>query len=126
MGISGFYFFYALFLHGATGSGGWVGVALAVAALVISVYESYVGYLVWFRWSPLAVRQVTGVLAFLVWTLAAAYAPHESPAGTPDWMMMAPMAGLVILYAGYRWLTAYWCERLFPFTTDAASLPSQA
>ncbi len=120
LGISGLFFALGLFLPHAMSSGKMFGVVFAATILAVSAYESYVGYLVWFRWSPLAVQHVVGVLAFLVWAMASRYAFHRPSAAAPDWTLALPMVGLVVLLFCYRWLTAYWCRQLFPPVAPAA------
>ena len=65
-GVSMLGFGVFLFLPSFITSGGAFGIAFAVFGILLGVYFTRVGYLVWFRWSPLAVRHVVGTLAFLL------------------------------------------------------------
>lgn len=81
---------------------------LAVFVTLVAIYLLYVAYLVWWKYSPLAVRHLVAVLSLYLWT--------KIPA-TED---RTPASGLIILssfaamYVAYRLASYYLNRLLFP------------
>ncbi len=85
----------------------------AVFPLVFGVYFVYVGYLVWFKYSPLAVRHICGTVAFYVFVLVSKLfgAGREAE---PSWVTFAPLGCLFVVFFAYRLASARLSRWLFP------------
>ena len=95
----------------------FVGFPLAVAA-----YGLYVGYLVWFRLTPLAVQHVCGTVGFLILILMNRwFEPLSSPVQhTPTWLPFAWLGALWAIYLLYRFAADRLSRALFAPGTPAA------
>jgi hypothetical protein len=78
---------------------------------LLAAYFIYAAYLVWFRFSAVAVRHVCGVLAFYGLTFVSA-AFEQSP--DADWMPFAFLGSLLAAYLAYRVVSHYLSRWLFP------------
>lgn len=88
---------HGLFMKLATGSG-----------ILFAIYFFYIAYLVWWKYSPLAVRHLVAVLTLYLWTKI------------PTTEDRTPASGLIILgsfaamYVAYRLASYYLNRLLFP------------
>lgn len=101
--------------HGMSESG--VGAALAFLAVpaLIAAYMIWIGYLVWFRFSPRAVQQCCGLLGLFVLALANSQMPAGKEAGSATlWQALGMFVALFAVLLGYRWLTRAFNRVLFP------------
>jgi hypothetical protein len=88
-------------------------ILVAAFALAISAYLMYVAYLVWFRFSPLAVRHVCGALGFYVLTLVPRLLDLSRNPDRP-WMGFALLGSFVAVYIAYRFASHRLSRLLFP------------
>jgi hypothetical protein len=88
-------------------------VPFAVFSLAISAYLMYAAYLVWFRFSPLAVRHVCGALGFCVLMLLMQL-PDWSRIPDQPWMEFAFLGSFVAVYIAYRLASNRLSRLLFP------------
>ncbi len=114
-----------LFLPAFITSGGAFGIAFAVFGILLGVYFTRVGYLVWFRWSPLAVRHVIGTLAFLLLGQLVRFV-HPHATGLPDWSVFWPLAAFLAIYFLYQFAVARCLRLLFPVSVPLADPPSRS
>ena len=117
-GVSMLGFSAFLFLPKSIMSGNVFSIAFAVICVLLGVYFTRVGYLVWFRWSPLAVRHVIGTLAFLLIGKLSPSHPHGT--GSPGWWALWWFAGFLVIYFLYQSAVAYCSRLLFPVSVPAA------
>jgi hypothetical protein len=98
--------------HSITQRNPWM-ILLAVFPLALAAYFIYVAYLVWFRFSPLAVRHICGALGFYVLTLVTKL---FDPARDSDaaWPAFAFLGCLVVVYFSYRVASDRLSRWLFP------------
>ena len=124
-GVSMLGFGVFLFLPSFITSGGAFGIAFAVFGVLLGVYFTRVGYLVWFRWSPLAVRHVVGTLAFLLLgQLTRLINPR--PTSPSDWSVFWPLAGFLAIYLLYQFIVARCLRLLFPVPIPATNPPPRS
>jgi hypothetical protein len=88
---------HSLFMKLATGSG-----------ILFAIYFFYVAYLVWFRYSPLAVRHVVAVFILYLWSKIPTTDDRTPAAG------LVLLVSLVAMYLAYRLATRYLNRLLFP------------
>ena len=84
-------------------------IGLTIFPLVLGLYFLYVAYIVWFKFSPLAVRHVCGMIGF--------YALMLLTKLPPDRTSQAPLlflGGLIVAYFIYRATTRYFSRVIFP------------
>jgi len=92
-------------------------VVVGAIQILLGLYLSYVGYLVWFRLSPHAVRHVLGTLAFVLLGALGSSADHHRLIRSSDVFEAISFAiGVIAFYILYRCMVAYCCNRLFPAT----------
>ena len=88
-----------------------------VLALLFAIYFVWVGYLVWFRFSPRAVMHVCGMLGF--YSLGLIFQLIEPAAGQePDllkslWFGFGGLGSLVFVFWGYRAASRYLSRVIF-------------
>ena len=76
-------------------------ILLAIFPLALSVYFLYVSYLVWFRFSPLAVRHICGALGFYVlMVITKLFDPASNSHAA--WPAFALLGSLIVVYFAYR------------------------
>jgi catechol 2,3-dioxygenase-like lactoylglutathione lyase family enzyme len=85
----------------------------AFFSLAVDAYFIYAAYLVWFRFSPLAVRHMCGLLGFSALVLVAKLADPLHHPHTP-WAPLISLAGLGAVYFGYRAASNRLSRFLFP------------
>lgn len=108
LGLAPFIFYHAIAEWNL-----WM-ILLAAFPLALAVYLVYVAYLVWFRFSPLAVRHICGALGFYGFTLLT---PLFNPGpGGPDtaWSALAFLGCIVGVYLAYRVASNRLSRLLFP------------
>lgn len=88
-------------------------IGLAAFTLALAVYFLFVAYLVWFRFSPRAVRHVCGVLGFYVLMSTTKLFPSVHNSDT-SWMAFVFLGLLVGVYFAYRWASTRLSRYLFP------------
>jgi hypothetical protein len=98
--------------HSVTEQDPWM-IGLAALLLALPVYLVYVAYLVWFRFSPLAVRHICGTLAFLMLGLVTTLFDPTRDSGTP-WRSLAFLGCLLAALMGYRIASERLSRWLFP------------
>ena len=89
------------------------GKVMATFGVMVAGYLLYVAWLVWWRFSPLAVRHVCGVLAVYAWSQI----PHSqsrSPA-----MGLVLFGSLIGMYVVYRAVSYFVNCLLFPIPREA-------
>ena len=79
--------------------------------LFIGAYLIWVGYLVWFRFSPLAVQQCCGAVGFGV---LVTYCAFERQILEPQTGALVSLALMVIVLKSYQALSRYLNRILFP------------
>jgi hypothetical protein len=84
--------------------------ALLLLLLAIAAYLVYVGYLVWFRFSPRAVRHVCGAVGFYLLTQCVELFGRSDEL----WTSFAFLGGLIVVYFGYRFTSSRLSRWLFP------------
>jgi hypothetical protein len=90
------FFFY----HSITDGPFWM-TLIWLFPLAISLYLIYAAYLVWFRFSPLAVRYICGALGFGMFLLIGGlFEPARDSDAT--WPAFVFLAGVVVVYYAYR------------------------
>ncbi|MFZ2642275.1 MAG: hypothetical protein WA117_14850 [Verrucomicrobiia bacterium] len=93
----------------------WIELALMLLILPFVVWFVYVGYLVWADFSPLVVRHVCGVFAYLCFssilsrTVVGAHAGMHSP-----WILPAFVGLILVTWAVYRIVSKRLNRWLFP------------
>jgi nitrate/nitrite transporter NarK len=87
----------------------------AVFALALAVYCIYVAYLVWFRFSPLAVRHICGAVGVYILTLLWDVFKRSRDA---DWMPFAFLGSFFVIYIVYRVASHRLSRWLFPETSS--------
>ena len=88
-------------------------IGLALFPFALAVYFVWVAYLVWFRFSPLAVRHICGALGFYGLTLAARLVgPPRDP--EMPWGSFAFLGCLVVIYIAYKFASDRLSRWLFP------------
>lgn len=87
----------------------WGMMTLSLFPLMLAGYFAYVAYLVWFRFSPLAVQHVCGLLGFCVIMLLDPRHDSFSP-----WRSFAFLACLIAVYFGYKAVSRWLSRQLFP------------
>jgi len=97
--------------HSITERNAWM-ILLAVFPLALAAYFIYVAYLVWFRFSPLAVRHICGALGFCVLMLVTKLFDPSRDSDTP-WAAFAFLGCLVAVYFAYRVASARLSRLLF-------------
>ena len=101
-----------MFFHSVGERNPWM-ILLAAFPLAMSAYLIYVGYLVWFRFSPLAVRHICGALGFYIITLVPKISDPSRDPSSP-WGPFLFLACLVAVYFGYRSISGKLSRWLFP------------
>lgn len=96
-----------------------------VFSILLNIYFIYVGYLAWFRWSPMAVRHILGSLAFISITQIANIQSYRST-GPSDYFFWLEIAGFLIIYLLYQITARYCCRLLFPDLTSHDPIPKEA
>ena len=99
-----------MFYHSITERNVWM-ILLPVCLQALAAYFIYVAYLVWFRFSPLAVRHICGTLALYVLALVTKLFDSFFDLGMP-WEGFASLGCFVAAYVAYdvasvrlsRWL----------------------
>jgi hypothetical protein len=88
-------------------------IVLAVVPMTLGAYFLYVAYLVWFRFSSLAVRHICGILGFYVLgCVTTLFDPaHDS---YRHWTGFAYLGCLVVVYFAYRFASDRLSRLLFP------------
>ena len=94
---------------------GWM-ILFAVFPLPVAAYFIYAAYLVWIRFSPVAVRHVCGALGFYTLTLFPKAFERFRDA---DWMPFAFFGCLVAVYLACCVVSHYLSRRLFPEASPA-------
>ncbi len=89
-------------------------IGFTIFPLVLALYFLYVAYLVWFKFSPLAVRHVCGILAFYALMLMTNLFRPNRPSSENPWLAFVFLGGLVIVYFIYGATTRYFNRLLFP------------
>jgi len=74
------------------------------------------GYLVWFRWSPMAIRHVVGDAFFFIMLFCLFHVPFHVPAG---WGLSSFLAAIPVCYTLYLLITHLLSCRAFPVTSHA-------
>jgi hypothetical protein len=97
-----------------TESDPWM-ILFATFSLAISAYFMYVAYLVWLRFSPLAVQHVCGALAFYVLILIMRLFELSRNRDQP-WIGFALPGSFVAVYIAYRVASHRLSRLLFPET----------
>jgi hypothetical protein len=87
----------------------------AAFALAFSAYLMYVAYLVWFRFSPRAVRHVCGAIGVYVLSLVPRLL-DLSRHGDQPWIEFAFLGSFVAVYIAYRVASHRLSRLLFPET----------
>lgn len=100
------------FLVGVFKAATWWMVPIAMFSFGIAAYLLYVAFLVWFRFSPLAVRHVCGALGFYALSLATNCLNPERLASTP-WISFAWLGCLIAVYFGYKAASRWLSRRIF-------------
>jgi len=95
-------------------------IAFAVLPLALAAYFLYVAYLVWFRFSPLAVRHVCGALGFYALTLLTKLFDPMRDSGVP-WRSCAFLGCLVAVFLAYRFASGRLSRWLFPESPSGVS-----
>lgn len=110
--------FMAKFLPDFMNEMGRVVVVFYVLSLIIDAWLLWIGYLVWFRFSPLAVRQACGALGFAAFfgliTTVAIYFPID--ANNAGWNLLASLGCFVFVLVAYRVLSRYLNRVIFPLS----------
>jgi hypothetical protein len=88
-------------------------IVFAAFPLALAAYFSYVAYLVWFRFSPLAVRHICGTLGFLILVLATNLFDPSRHSAAPC-AAFAFLGSLVAAYFAYRVASNQLSQLLFP------------
>ena len=98
--------------HSIAERDGWM-ILLAIFPVALSVYFLYVSYLVWFRFSPLAVRHICGALGFC---LLAVITKFFNPARDSHaaWPAFVSLGSLIVVYLAYRVASDRLSRLLFP------------
>ena len=111
-------------LHGMSKSGVGAALAFLAAPTLIAAYMIWIGYLIWFRFSPRAVQQCCGLLGFLILVttsqllmsgerLSQTMRGPLGPLGALALLAMLLAVLLAVLW-GYRRLTRLFNRVLFP------------
>ena len=87
-----------------------------VLPLPVAAYFIYAAYLVWFRFSPVAVRHVCGALGFYTLTL---FPKAFEQFRDAEWMPFAFLGCLFAVYVAYRVVSRYLSRWLFPEASPA-------
>ena len=87
-------------------------ILLAIIPLPFAAYFVFVAYLVWFKFSPCAVRHVCGAVGLYLLTQSVELF------GRPDemWKSLAFLGCPVVVYVGYRVVSARLNRWLFPLS----------
>ena len=96
--------------HSIAEQQGWM-IFFLVLPLLVAVYFIYAAYLVWFRFSPVAVKHICGALGFYVVTLFPKVFERFRDA---DWMPIAFLGSLLVVYLAYRVVSHRLSRWLFP------------
>jgi hypothetical protein len=89
---------------------------MLIIALATAFCFLYVGYLAWFKPSPVAVNYVCGACCFFLWAEANSFIIHpKDPAPSVNfadawWGLLA----MVVAYYAYRYSTRYLTQKIFP------------
>lgn len=99
------------------------GLAFGGIMLAVAVYALYVGWLAWFRLSPLAVRHVCGVLGFLVLMVPSHFmrpAMLQHDHDRDMWIPLAYFGSLLLVLFLYRLASERLSRLLFSADAPAA------
>ena len=91
----------------------WWMVAFSGFFIFLAGYFVYVGYLVWFKPSPLAVRHVCGLIGFYVLTLFMELLDPSHDSFSP-WKSFAFLGCLIAVYFGYKAASRWLSQKMFP------------
>jgi len=111
-GVAALFFASYVLVRAELDVNGWR-LALNLFSLLLGSYLVYVGYLVWFRLSPLAVRHVCGLLGMYVFSLAMKLVDVRSDPSSP-WASVAFLGCLFGVYFGYKAVSRWLSRQLFP------------
>lgn len=111
LGVGMLWFSSFLIYHSFTEQDPWM-IALAVFPCALTAYFLYVMYLVWFRFSQLAVRYLCGALGFYVFTIVVGVFDITHGPDTV-WKALAFFGCAVVIYCAYRLATVYLGRWLF-------------
>lgn len=98
--------------HSFTERNPWM-IGFAIIPLAVAAYFVYVTYLVWFRFSPLAVRHICGAIGFYVLALITKLFDPVRDSGTPL-AALAFLGCLVVVSFAYRFASDRLSRWLFP------------
>jgi hypothetical protein len=95
--------------------------------LALAAYFLHTSYLVWFRFSPLAVRRVCGALCLYGMTFVTAKLLDVTDHSDAIWPAFAFLGCVVAVYVVYRFASDRLSRLLFPESVqeEVAALPSQ-
>ena len=102
-------------------------ISMGVFALPFAAYYLYTAYLVWFRFSPLAVRHVCGALCLYGMIFVTAKLLEVTAHSYALWPAFAFLGCVVAVYIAYRFVSNRLSRLLFPENVQepVAALPSQ-
>ena len=102
-------------------------IANGVFLLALAAYYLYTAYLVWFRFSPLAVRHVCGALCLYGMTFVTAKLLNVTAHSDALWPAFAFLGCVVAVYIAYRFVSNRLSRLLFPENVQepVVALPSQ-
>ncbi len=129
VGVTDLWVSLVIFRPAITSDGPWtirslMEFSLQLLMLLIGPYLVWVGYLVWFRFSPLAVRHACGFLGYLFWgALIWGALLYRISEPTSPWLALAGLGSLVFVCWAYRAGSRYLIRLLFsePPTPPGAS-----
>jgi hypothetical protein len=101
-------------------------IGFCVFGILLGLYFSYIGFLGWFRFSPLAVRHIVGVLAFMLFGAIPRAAHRFESADSPELFALysvGVLGGALISYLVYRRVVSYCCRQLFPTPSHGFNPP---
>jgi hypothetical protein len=110
LGVAMLCFMPFMLFHSITERNPWM-IVLAIFPLALALYFIYVAYLVWFRFSPLAMRHICGALGFYVLMLLTKLFDRDLDT---TWAPSAFLGCLVIVYFAYRVASNRLSRWLFP------------
>ncbi len=117
LGLCQLFFGLIFFLPVSIRSGQAFIIGFGVLTILFGLYFCYIGFLGWFRFSPLAVRHIVGILALCLFGSISEAVRHFESAAAPGRSALYPLcslAGALLVYLLYRWVVSYCCRYLFP------------
>jgi len=82
----------------------------AIISMILGAFFARGAYLVWFRWSPLALRHVVGDFVFFITLFCTFWLPSYMPTGLGPY---PAICSLPVCYVGYRMISSGLNRRAF-------------